>query len=62
MVTFFAQAKKVTRSPAGRVEALDLKREAQSKELESRLRRNDEPKKERYLPAAGEWKRCAFRR
>ena len=44
MVTFFAQAKKVTRSAAGRVEALHLKRE--KKELDSRLRGNDGKGKE----------------
>jgi hypothetical protein len=51
LVTFFAQAKKVTRSPAGRVEALHFKRRRKSKELDSGLtssavesRRNDEQK------------------
>ena len=42
LVTFFAQAKKVTRSPAGRVEALHFTNK--SKELDSGLRRNDELK------------------
>jgi hypothetical protein len=41
-VTFFAQAKKVTRSPEGRVEALLLQRQTKGKELDSGLRRNDE--------------------
>jgi hypothetical protein len=44
LVTFFAQAKKVTRSAAGRVEALQLKRK--KKELDSRLRGNDGKGKE----------------
>ena len=42
LVTFFAQAKKVTRSPAGRVEALHLNRGAKSTELDSGLRWKDE--------------------
>jgi hypothetical protein len=40
---FFAQAKKVTRSPIGRVEALlREEEETKSRELDSGLRRNDE--------------------
>jgi len=39
---FFAQAKKVTRSPTGRVEALHLKDKDKNEELDSGLRRNDE--------------------
>jgi len=54
LVTFFAQAKKVTRSPAGRVEALHFQRrskysrlrgnDVKRKELDSGFRRNDEQK------------------
>src|SRR5215471_4762957 len=43
LVTFFAQAKKVTRSPAGRVEALLLNEE--KRKLDSSLRWNDEEKR-----------------
>jgi hypothetical protein len=42
LLTFFAQAKKVSRSPAGRVEALLLNNQKQ--ELDSSLRWNDEQK------------------
>jgi hypothetical protein len=45
---FFAQAKKVTRSPAGRVEALHLNSKNEREEgikMDSRLRGNDEQKK-----------------
>jgi len=38
---FFAQAKKVTRSPVGRVEALYFKKQTNIK-IDSRLRGNDE--------------------
>src|SRR5690349_3754347 len=45
LVTFFVQAKKVTRSPAGRVEAFALEPNKQkAKSLDSRLRGNDEQK------------------
>jgi hypothetical protein len=40
LLTFFAQAKKVSRSPAGRVEALLLSKQKQK--LDSSLRWNDE--------------------
>ena len=43
-LSFFAQAKKVTRSPAGRVEALHF-RYRKSEELDSSLRWNDEQKR-----------------
>jgi hypothetical protein len=61
LVTFFAQAKKVTRSPAGRVEALHLNGRTKDEqrhwipacagmtnkksEMDSRLRGNDGEKK-----------------
>jgi hypothetical protein len=41
LVTFFAQAKKVTRSAAGRVEALHFSAK-RAEELDSGFRRNDE--------------------
>src|SRR6185369_16003813 len=44
LVTFFAQAKKVTRSPSGRVEALHFGNN-KSKELDSGFRQNDELRK-----------------
>ena len=42
---FFAQAKKVTRSPAGRVEALLLERK-KSEDLDSSVRWNDEQRRQ----------------
>jgi hypothetical protein len=39
---FFAQAKKVTRSAAGRVEALRCRVRVETKMLDSGFRRNDE--------------------
>jgi hypothetical protein len=45
LVTFFAQAKKVTRSPARASGSLALERTTKSKELDSGLRRNDEQKR-----------------
>src|SRR5262249_14615751 len=50
LVTFFAQAKKGTRSPAGGVEALLLKRQGKIK-MDSGLRRNHEQERERVSPA-----------
>jgi hypothetical protein len=48
LLTFFVQAKKVSRSPKGRVEALAPESNKQrAKSLDSRLRGNDEQKKRR---------------
>jgi hypothetical protein len=44
LLTFFAQAKKVSRSPVGRVEAFALKNRSPKQELDSSLRWNDEQK------------------
>jgi hypothetical protein len=44
LVTFFAQAKKVTRSTAGRVEALHFTQKCE--ELDSGFRRNDGKRKD----------------
>jgi hypothetical protein len=49
LLTFFVQAKKVSRSPKGRVEALLLNNQKQK--LDSSLRWNDEQKQKRWIPA-----------
>jgi hypothetical protein len=49
LVTFFAPAKKVTRSSAGGVEALALRTETSKIKMDSGVRRNDEPESYRLL-------------
>jgi hypothetical protein len=46
LVTFFAPAKKVTRSPEGSGSFASDRKKAKNKALDSDLRRNDEPTKE----------------
>jgi len=60
LVTFFAQAKKVTRSPqASGSLALGDKQEELHKELDSGFRRNDEGKEKRAARSQAKWKHCS---